>query len=154
MIKEIMNLIAKNGEETVDLIWDCTYHTQSRTKKGTISKDKTAKFKYPCVYGITNKDGVKLWYSSVNNGHFGVPKVIMPISKSTYAIVDENGEYGVCQFAFAIKISSKKEGEKLKEFLLSDQMDKIFCANEWAYNTKNFRFLKFFKRDFWKEFVQ
>ena len=92
-------------------------------------------------------------YKAGDNGHFGIPKVIMPISKSTYAVVDDKGEFGVCQFAFAFEISSKKEGDLLKEFLLSEKMDKLFRATKWAYNTKNFRFLKFLKKDFWKEFI-
>jgi len=103
---------------------------------------------------LTQQDGLKLNYSLTNEkGHFGIPKVIIPISKYTEAFVDDKGEYGICQFAFGIGIDSKEEGEQIKKALESDKFKKVWEAIEWIYNGKEWRVFKSFKKDFWKDFV-
>ena len=80
-------LIAKPNEPKCEILSDSTYHT-TKEKSGLLSKMKSKKFKYPCIYIITRKDGIKLLYSSEKKGHFGIPKIIWSNGGGTYPIVD------------------------------------------------------------------
>lgn len=126
-------------------------HSAYETRKKWMSKIKTDKYKYPCVYGLTMGAGLKIHYSSVNNkGHFGVPKIIIPMSKYTDAYVDYEGNYGMCQFAFGIRIDSREEGEMIKTAIMSDEFKDVWRAIEWIYNGKEWRAFKYFKKGFWR----
>jgi superfamily II DNA or RNA helicase/tRNA1(Val) A37 N6-methylase TrmN6 len=142
--------MSKNKTE-IDVVFD---RSNYGSDKPNISKTKNTQFKYPCVYGLTQKDGLKIYWSNTNeNGHFGIPKVIIPLSKYTDAFIDDKGEYGICQFAFGIPIDSKKEGEQIKQVVISDEFKSIWDAFEWIYNGKEWRVFKYLKKDFWKEFI-
>ena len=57
------------------------------------------------------------------------------------------------QLTFGIKIDSKEEGEKIKEALMSEKFQKIWRATQWLSMTREWRIFKYFKKDFWKEFI-
>jgi len=147
----IQNLIAKSGEERCEVIYSRTDYGHD---KAWMSEAKDDIHKYPCVYSITKTNGLKCYYSSKNDGHIGIPKVIINIG-GTYldAIVDDSGEYGICEFAFGIRIASKEEGEKIKQAILSDKFRAIFDSAQWQAVNREYRIFKYFKKDFWKEFI-
>jgi hypothetical protein len=147
MYKTLGKLIAKNGEETVTILRDCSYHTQ----KEYVSGEQTEEFKYPCVY-MMPKDGIpKLKYSSTNSkGHFGISKLIWSNGRiiSVGSIVDANGEYGITEFAYAIVDTPRiKQAFDSKEFrALMEE-----CAiSDMAINRK---IIATFRKDFWLEFI-
>ncbi|MFA5024068.1 MAG: Eco57I restriction-modification methylase domain-containing protein [Patescibacteria group bacterium] len=147
----LRKLIAKKEEEKCNIIFN---RTNYGTDKAWISKTQDDIFKYPCVYGLTQRDGLKLFYSSKNDsGHFGIKKIIIPISKYTDAFIDDEGKYGLCQFAFGIRIDSEEEGENIKKAITSDEFKKVWQAIEWIYNSKEWRVFKSFRKDFWKDFI-
>ena len=59
-------------------------------------------FKHKCCYTITQKNGMSFFYSNIQKGHFGIPKVIWSNGAGTYPIIDEDGKYGLTQFSYAI----------------------------------------------------
>jgi hypothetical protein len=143
-------LIAKNGEEKVNIIVDSSYHTQ-RTEQ--MSEEQTEKFKYPCVY-MTRKDGsIDLWFSKKNEKHFGISKVFWSDGRSCSVHIDENGEYGMTQFAFAI-IDEIQNLPFIKKAMEHPNFLKLMyysCGNTGQkYHRK---FIKTFRKDFWKEFI-
>src|SRR5690606_15980395 len=99
MFKEFEKLVAKNNEEKVNILYSRSAYGND---KPHMSKDQTSEFKYPCIYYTYKDASTQLRYSSTNkNGHFGIPKIIWSQGIST-PIVDENGEYGVMNFACSI----------------------------------------------------
>jgi len=148
--------IAKRGDEKVNMIFDSSYHTQ----KSCISSTKDNVFKYPVVYTIREKDGIICYYSNTNTrGHFGVPKLILK-GASTSSILDLDGKYGMTQFVAAI-IDTPENLVKIQKVIDSSEFKKLkdyFCGGFQNPNSSidnrgtMFKFLKTFKKDFWKEF--
>ena len=146
----IDSILAKQNEETCNVIYSCSYHHT----RDYMNETKEGKFKYPCVYGLTQSNGVKLWYSAKKNGdHFKKSKVIIPMSKFTDAYFDVNGKYGMCQYVFGIGVSNEEEGQGIVKAILSEKFEAVWNAIEWLYNTKERRVFKYFRKDFWKEFI-
>ena len=96
---------------------------------------------------------IKCKWSSLNTkGMFGQSKVIFG-SGATGFIIDENGEYGLTQWATGIE----DEIENLihiKNVISSTQfMDEVVKATSVSKAEINRKILKYFKKDFWKEFI-
>jgi hypothetical protein len=150
MYKTFEKLLAKNGENKVNLLADSSYHTQ---RVEQMSKEEDGDFKYPCVY-MTRKDGtLALWFSNENKGHFSVPKVIWSNGRSASVLVDEDGKYGITQFAFAI-IDEPKNLTFIKKAMEHPDFLKLMyysCGNTGhKYHRK---FISLFRNDFWKVFL-
>ncbi|MFA7218899.1 MAG: Eco57I restriction-modification methylase domain-containing protein [Synergistaceae bacterium] len=149
-VKDVLSLVAKEGEEKVNLLWNCEYHTQARAKDGTMSPIQTDEFKYPCVYSVTIKGEVKFWYSSKKEQFFGIPKVIC-CNGHTMPIVDKNGEYGLTQFAFGIA-DKKTNLEKIQNVMNSDEFRKtIMGYRDNGGNVYDKNMIATFRKDFWNE---
>ena len=145
-------LIAKPGEVAVEMIHDSSYHTQRIEQ---ISDKKSGSFKYPCIYTVP-KNGIPrlMWSNRNDKGHFGVPKVIFstgrPISAGFF--VDGKGEYGLTQFSAGIidtlenlpTIYEALNGSKFRAFCSAISIGKLEI---------NAHIIKYFRKDFWKEFV-
>ena len=146
-------LLAKNGEEKCEVIF--SYSTYE-TRKPWMSDKQSPEFKFPCVYMNTKEKGMQFWYSKTNkNGHFGKKKVIISENGGFLGIYnDYKGEYGLTQFMFGITINSKKEGEQLSKSIQSEEFKEIWKATQWMSNHREWRTFKYFRKDFWKEFVQ
>ena len=151
MIEKIISMIAKKKEKTVELICDSTYHTQ----REHMSKCKSGRFRYEVVYS-TPISGPTIWYSSIKNGHFGIPKVIFNPSRPIAYVIDYEGKYGLSQFCIGITgdrkyldmVANVFENQKTNgfaEFMESCHFtDKIF----------NKDIVSRFRKDFWKEFIK
>jgi hypothetical protein len=140
-------LLSKNKTNLIDLLRDSSsYHTQ---KKWVINK-KTI---YPCIYSITQKDGCKFKYSKEKKGHFGIPKVIWSNGAGTYPIIDENGKYGLTEFAYAI-VDDKQNLQKIKDAMISEKFINLMKYLVFKKDNKyNYKIIALFKKDFYKYFL-
>jgi hypothetical protein len=152
-IKDVMSLVAKNGEEKVNLLYNCSYHHQTRTKDGTMSRIKDDKFKYPVIYSIKRNDEIVLFYSSVNDrGHFGIPKVIWGQGHSGI-FIDYNGQYALTEFTSAI-VDSPDNLLNIANALKSEKFVKdIMGYKSQGGNAYEKKIISLLRKDFWKEFV-
>ena len=175
-IQEVLSLVAKDGEEKVNALYSRSAYGNDKphmrkegeekvsvlhsfssyeTRKDYVSKEKNDEFKYPCVYTVGSPDkGNKptFLYSKIRKEHFGIKKVIFA-NGATGVFVDETGEFGLTQFATGI-IDDVENLECIKKALLNE----YFIKNIMGYrnslgNNIIEKLLLFFRKDFWKEFI-
>jgi hypothetical protein len=155
MYKEFEKLLAKGNEEKVDLLYSSGNYETRRTY---VSKLQTDDFKYPVVY-VTYKDGsINFMYSSTkDNGHFDIPKVIWSNGAATTPIIDENGDYGLTQFSYAI-IDEPKNLPFIQKAMIHPDFIKLMSFSDGVtgpglhrYNRKA---ISLFRKDFWKDFLK
>lgn len=145
---KIMSLIAKPGEETVEVIYDRSMYG---TDKSNMSDTQTETYKHPIVYTIKNTGVPNLWFSSEKKGHFGVSKFVWCNGKGTGVFVDNDGTYGLSQFTYAI-VDKPKNLEHIKKAITSNKFKKLI-EDSSTNGTINRRVLSLFRKDFWKDFV-
>jgi len=148
-LKEVYSLVAKEGEDTVEIMANSSYHTQNNY----VNKEKTDEFKYTCVYTVKKGDTPTFKYSSVNDkGHFDIPKVIWG-NGATGVFTDKDGEYGLTQFAYAI-IDKPEKLDNIKNALQNPYFIKFIMAFRDSLGDKyNRKIISLFRKDFWKEFI-
>lgn len=123
------------------------------TDKTNTNKIKNNIFKYPIIYTITQKDDCNIIYSKEKKGHFEIPKVIWSNGKGTYPIIDEKGEYGLTQFAYAI-VDDKQNLQKIKDAMNTKKFINLMTYTTFKENHKyNYKIIALFKKDFYKSFV-
>jgi len=145
-------LLAKENEERCEVLYD---RTSYGCDKKWVSKDKSQKFIYPCVYTCNSKNKLKLFYSSNENGNgMNKTKVIWSNGriKSIGSYIDNNGEYGLTQFAYAI-VDEKDKLEYIKKAFDSKRFRKLMELCAVGQLTINYKIIKLFRKDFWKEFI-
>ena len=161
MFSEIYKLL--KGEELTDVIHDCKYHHNGwnvvdvihdksiyDTSRKYLSKTKTDTYKYPIVYFITKTYSVKLFYSCENRGHIGIPKVIWSNGSKCNPIVDEKGEYGLTNFAYAIVDDVDKLND-IKKALENPYFIKLMSYCIFGKLERyNYKVMALFKKDFYK----
>jgi hypothetical protein len=149
--EKIMSMIAKNGEENVNVIHDYSLY---ETRKSWMSRTKTEECKYPCVYTVNSKSEITYYYSSIKHGQFGVPKFIWSNGRisSIGSYVDINGDYGLTQFAYAI-VDKPENLPKIKEVFDSKDFRNLMELCAVGQLTVNYKVIKIFKKDFWKVFL-
>jgi len=149
--KKIKNIMTPE-ENGINVIYDTFYHGSKNMNK--TKKEKTEKFKYPVVHGIT-LEGLSIIYSdNKTKGHFGVPKVILNMNENQYPVNDYEGKYGMSELSFGIPITSKKQGDDIVRAINSDEFKEIIKATKWGAFQTNWRMFKFFKPDFYKYFLK
>lgn len=149
VISRLINFNDDNNR--CEIICDFSY---SRLDKKIVSKVKTDVYKYTLIY-LTPKKGIRYMFSSVNNkGHFTIPKVIIGETGIENAINDYNGEYGMTQDSFGIKIYSNEEGNKILKAIKSKKfIELIKNSCSWSNFRIDWRLFTYLKKDFWKEFI-
>lgn len=148
----IKKLIANEDEESVTIISDSSYHTQHTDY---MSKNKTNKHVYPCVYTVKSGDEITLWWSSVNDkGHFKIPKLIWSNFRiiSAGSIIDIDGDYGLTQFSYAI-VDDIKNLPLIKTAFDSKRFRNLMESCSVANMSINRKVISTFRKDFWKEFI-
>lgn len=151
-ISYINNLFANPNEERVTMISDSSYHTQQGDKKGFLSKKMYNDFKLPVVYMVSFKNIPTFWYSNINKGHFGIPKVIWA-NGSSGVIIDDKGEYGLTQFSRAI-VDDSENLLNIKKALESDKFIKeVMLFKNGLGHKYNNKVISMLKKDFWKDFI-
>jgi hypothetical protein len=148
MFYKFERLISKTDKNRVRVIYDRSMYGSD---KANMSKTPDEKFKYPCVYTITLKDGLKLMYSSEKKGMFDIPKVIWS-NGAPIPLVDKTGKYGLTQFAYAIQ-DNVENLDDIKAAM--DHPDFIHLMNHCQFGTThkyNHKVISLFKKDFYKHF--
>lgn len=146
------SLLAKEDVETVELIHS---YSNYETRKKWISKTQGGEFTYPVVYTVDFQSRPTFHYSSTNqNGHFGKSKVIWSNGRisSIGNYVDETGEYGLTQFAYAI-VDEVENLPKIKRALDSKKFKNLMELCAVGQLTVNHKVVAKFRKDFWKEFI-
>lgn len=146
MFSEINKLL--KSDELTNVIHDrSVYETRSKY----LSKTKKDIYKYPIVYVITKKDGVKLLYSCEDRCHFGIPKVIWSNGMGTYPVIDKKGKYGLTQFAYAI-VDDVDNLNDIKKALENPYFIKLMSYCIFGKLEKyNYKVIALFKKDFYKK---
>ena len=148
-IEEIYSLIAKDGEDKVQLSHSFSFY---ETRKEWMSKVKTPTNKYPCVYMVSYLNEPTFYYSSHKKEFFNTPKVVWG-NGSTGVIIDKDGEYGLTQFAYGI-VDDVKNLDSIKKAITSEKfISKIMLFKDGLGDKYNRKIIASFRKDFWKEFV-
>lgn len=147
--EEFWKLMAKESEKKLGVIYSSSIHD---ARKPNMSKEKSDEFKYPCVYGMYQDGTISQFYSNEKSEHF-TPKVILGIGRYLYPLIDIDGRYGMTNNAFGIKVSSLEEAKNIKRAIESDKFKEIIKATKWSNFQTDWRMFKYFKKDFWREFV-
>jgi uncharacterized protein YutD len=145
-------LIAKDSEETVEMIHS---YSDYETRKTWMSKTQTNEFIHPVVYTVDYLSQPTFHYSSTNQkGHFGKPKVIWSNGRisSIGNYVDETGEYGLTQFAYAI-VDDVENLNNIKIALDSKKFKNLMELCAVGQLTVNHKVVSKFRKDFWREFI-
>lgn len=149
MVKDIL---ATGSDISCKLIWNTFYHT-AIGRYDYVSEIKSEEFRYPLIHS-TNKDGSRFyWTNFKNKDHFGVPKVIFGESGINDCVIDMNGEYGMTQGAMAIMVDSMDEAINIKKALESEKFKILLESVSWGNFRIDWRLFKYFRKDFWKDFV-
>jgi hypothetical protein len=147
----VSSLVAKNNEESVELIHTNVHHTQ----KVYMSENKTITNKYECIYTVKSGDIPTFWYSPFNDkGHFGVPKLVFSNFRisSAGSLLDIDGKYGMCQFSSGI-VDTIENLPFIKKAFDTPRFRKLMENCSVSDLSINYKLLSTFRKDFWKEFI-
>ena len=149
MLDEFNKLLAKDGEEKVKMIYDNNYNHN----RPYIQKNKNEEFKFPVVY-FTYKDGsVKFMYSNTQEkGHFNISKVIFSNGCTSTPIIDENGNYAITEFSYAV-IDEPKNLPFIQKAMKNTDFLKLMSFSDGGNHRYNYKVISLFRKDFWKEFL-
>jgi hypothetical protein len=92
-----LNYSMISNKDNIEILADCSYFTLH----DHVSETETDIYKYPIVYTV-NKTTPIFHYSSKNDKHFGIPKLIFNPARPVSFLMDRNGEYGLSQFCVGI----------------------------------------------------
>ena len=98
-----------------------------------------------------------LWTDDNTKGHFGIKKVILNFNEKQYNHLEQNdyqGNFGMSQITFGIEILNKKEGDLILKAINTPEFKEIIKATKWGAFQTDYRMFKYFKKDFWKEFLE
>jgi len=142
--------MCKEGQGRITVI-----HSRSMygNDKPWMSKEKTSKFIYPCVYSTPCGKEPSLLYSSKKDGHFGVKKVIIGKASPENCFYDD-GEYGVTNNCIAISVDNIKEGENIILAIKSQKFIDMMESCKWSGFSIEPEVFELLKKDFWKEFIK
>ena len=158
-INFIKKLLKNTSDEGVNVIYSRTQYGTEKEWVKEISKPE-GKFIHPLIHS-TPKGGPRIFHSSTKTPPtknfvpmFGIKKVIFGESGINDVIIDVNGDYGLTQEAIGIEIRNEKEGKTIKKIFESSQFkQKILIPSSFGNFRIDWRLFKYFKKDFWKEFV-
>jgi hypothetical protein len=151
--EKLSKVLADSGQEKINLVYSRSAYGAD---KKHISKEKTVKNIFPCIKYISQKDETKkLVYSSTKeNGHFGIKKVVFGTGAGLGGVyIDENGEYGLCQFSCGVAADGRKELENIKKAITSKTFKELMKACQFTTELYNRKAIALFRKDFWKEFI-
>jgi hypothetical protein len=96
---------------------------------------------------------MQLNFSSTNlNGHFGIPKIIWSNGACTQILIDEKGEYGMTEWAYAIS-DIPENLPLIKKAMESKEFVKLCGSMRFTLDKYDSKFISLFRKDFWKEFI-
>jgi len=149
--KLFSQVISQDQNKCVEVINDSYYNP---TTKDYMSEFKTDIFKYPCVKYVKKGGEIDFRYSSKNDKHFGIKKVIFGIGADTgNIIIDSAGEFGLCQFSAAIVGKSDDELQNIYKALISEKFKLFMNDCKFTRQMYNIHIIRLLRKDFWREFV-
>jgi hypothetical protein len=141
--------LIEDGHEKINMLYSRSDYASD--KKWTRKIDSEL-HKYPVAYSVNRANEVKLIWSEINNkGHYGLPKVIFG-SGATGFVIDQTGQYACSEFCTGI-VDDVENLESIKNVLNSVKFKDIILATSVSKAEINRKILKYFRRDFWKEFI-
>ena len=147
---QLTQLLAQPSQEKVNVIYSASlYHITKKWMSAQLDDTHI----HPCCYSITRKSGLTVRYSSVQHGHFGIPKVIWSNGLGTYPIIDQQGQYGLTQFSYCIADhieNLKFIADALNHTKFIGLMNYVKFTN----NKYNYKVIGLLRRDFWKDFIE
>jgi hypothetical protein len=146
---ELKNLI-DNTEEKINVLYS---RSDYASDKKWVKKEKTNVHKYPVAYSVNRANEVRIIWSEINTkeGHYGVPKVIFG-SGATGFIIDKEGKYACSEFCTGI-VDDVENLENIATVLNSNNFKDIILATSVSKAEINRKILKYFKKNFWREFI-
>jgi hypothetical protein len=148
-IYEIYSLVAKDNEEKVNILYSRSLYG---TDKENMNKEKTEQFRYPCINAVSSLNIPSCYYSKINtNGHFNVPKVMFS-NVASGVITDENGNYGLTQFAYGIVDEVQNLADIQKALCNEKFIKKIMLYRNYGFKY-NRKVIGTFRKDFYKQFL-
>ena len=140
----------EQDEQEMEIVFS---YSDYETRKDWMQREQDDVYLLPCVYSRYQDGSTKFWYSSEDKGMFGVSKVIVNVARHPYPLLDFSGQYGMCQNTFGIKIDSEEEGKRIVEAINSKKFTEILVATRWSNFQINWKMFKYFKKDWWIEFI-
>jgi hypothetical protein len=146
----IFKLLGESENECCNVLYS---RNDYGTDKKWVSKIKNNEFKYTLIHS-TPKSGVRHMYTNDNTrGHFGIPKVIFGDSGiNEHAIIDKEGKYGMTQHSIGI-LGKTDELVEILNTINKNVFEESLKACMWSNFQIDWRLFKYFKKDFWKNFI-
>lgn len=120
--------------------------------KKHISKIKTDIYKFTVIHS-TNKSGCRYLYSNnVDNGFYGVKKVIFGDSGINEPIIDNDGKLLLSEHAMAIPIVNNN-GTQIYNALKSNIFAEFIKSCMWSNFQLDWRLFTYLRKDFYNEFL-
>ena len=133
-----------SGDDKVETIIDSSYHTQ----RDFMSSERTEEFRYPIIYTVRSSGEPVIWYSKINDrGHFGKPKVVFSNGAGSGVFIDENGEYGLSQFAYGILENDSNKLNFIKSIMIDNNFINLLGYGSGSKYNKNI--LRIFDKNSW-----
>jgi hypothetical protein len=126
---------------------------KKESKEEYYKRCKTEDYTYPIIHNMTKAYGNGYVYSNENKGHFGIKKVVLSFGEFQYPYNDYDGKYGMSQICYGLEIQSKEEGDNICKVINSNNFKDILKYTKWSTVQTDWRMFKYFKKDFWKEFI-
>ena len=136
-----------SSKKKVNILYSSSMY---ETRKPYISIKKDTKYKYPVIYTVLKKE-VKLRYSSIKKGMFGVPKVIWSNGTSTRPIIDKTGKFGLTQFSYAIQDTPDKL-LYIQNAMNDEKFIKLMNYVKFRGDKYNYKIIGSFRKNFWTFF--
>jgi hypothetical protein len=147
----INSLVAKEGEERVNLLCGSEYSTS----KSYLSKVKDDTHMHPIISIVRKNGDVEFIYSDRNIGHIGSKKVVWSNTRITSigTFVDREGQYGMTQFGYSI-VDDFDNLDNVSDVLKSTNFISLmrYCCIS-SFPSLNEKILSTFRKDFWKYFI-
>jgi hypothetical protein len=146
-IFKVININKKDSIEIIRLRGYDKNRSKFPAKKNNI-------FKYPIILSLQQGNPVVV-HSNIDKGGIGISKVILNNAGKIKSYNDFNGKYGFSCWCFGIKVNSKIEAENITKATSSEEFNNFIKCVIWAMKQPglDYRIVKYFKKDFWKYFV-
>ncbi len=159
-VDNVVDIMFSSGQyhstqKSVDVMYDSTVYDKRKTY---LCKTKDDVFKYPVIYVIHLDESLNLYYCNRNDkGHFNIPKVIWGNGGTRGvrigAVVDATGEYGMCQYTYAI-VDEPKNLDNIKKAITSKKFLQLCTGIDFGGGSCiNRKIIKLFKKDFYLDFI-
>lgn len=118
MFSNAMKIFSSEGKK-LNFRTDSTFHYQKKSTKDNVKIERDDEYCYPIKHTSS-----KTFFSKVKHPKQNVMKVVVSDSGYLSPYMD-NGEYGVTQHSPYMLVSSEEEGNKIVEFLRSENIEEL-----------------------------